>query len=210
PTITAHQIHRVPNRPHGNPISATGPQGTIHLKPTDKTAIMYHEQLAYRRVSPRLIPLRQITNAIGFACFFLVTFFPLVILRLAIPEFFRHGVAYLVFIVPVGILVWGIVMACIIPRRVRALGYLERDSDLVLRRGILFRHQVAVPYGRIQYVDIQQVPLQRVFGVTVIVITTAGGGTASSFEGLPMLEAERLRDDLTHRGYASLAELAAS
>src|SRR5699024_8555029 len=200
PTSTAHPVHPVPNRQRGNPIPTTGHQGTIHLKPTDKTPVMYHEQLAYRRVSPRLIPLRQITNAIGFACFFLVTFFPLVILRLAIPEFFRHGVAYLVFIVPVGILVWGIVMDCVIPRRVRVLGSLERDSDQVLRRGMLFRDQVEVPYDRVPYVDILQGPLQRVFGVTYIVITTAGGGTVSNFEGLPMLEAERLRDDLTHRG----------
>src|SRR5699024_6455895 len=129
---------------------------------------------------------------------------------LAIPEFFSHGIAYLVFIVPVGILVWGIVMACIIPRRVRALGYLERDSDLVLRRGMLFRRQVAVPYGRSQYVDMRQGPLQRSLGVSVRVLTPAGGGPASAFEGLPMAEAERLRDDLTRRGYQCLAELAAS
>src|SRR5699024_9887555 len=87
PTSTAHPVHPVPNRQRGNPIPTTGHQGTIHLKPTDKTPVMYHEQLAYRRVSPRLIPLRQITNAIGFACFFLFTFFPLVILRLLFQSF---------------------------------------------------------------------------------------------------------------------------
>src|SRR5699024_2941292 len=124
--------------------------------------------------------------------------------------FFSHGIAYLVFIVPVADLVWGIVIACIIPSRVRALGCLERDSGLVLRRGGLFRRQVAVPYGRAVYVVSQQGRVTRLFRAAVTVITTAGGGTASTFEGLPMAEAERLRDDLTHRGYQSLAELAAS
>lgn len=169
---------------------------------------MDHEQLPYRRVSPRLIPLRQINNAIGFGIMFLIFLVPLVIVQIAAPEFFDQPVGYLLFLLPTAMLVWGIVMACIIPRQVRAMGYLEKDDDILLRRGILFRHQVAVPYGRIQYVDIRQGPLQRAFGITQIVITTAGGGTASTFEGLPMAEAERLRDDLTERGYARLAELA--
>lgn len=171
---------------------------------------MDHEQLAYRRVSPRLIPLRQLQNAIGFGIFFLVLVVPLLIIQLAYPPFFDNAVAYVLYVLPFGVLVWGIVLACIIPRQVRALGYLENHDDLLLRRGILFKHQVAVPYGRIQYVDIRQGPLQRIFSVTQIAITTAGGGTASTFEGLPMVEAERLRDELTQRGYARLAELAGS
>lgn len=171
---------------------------------------MDHENLPYRRVSPRLIPLRQINNAIGFGLFFLVLLVTVLIIQFASPLFFLSGAAYWLYLLPVGVLVWGIVLACIIPRQVRAMGYLENRDDLVLRRGILFRNQVAVPYGRIQYVDIHQGPLQRAFGVTQISITTAGGGTASTFEGLPMVEAERLRDELTQRGYARLAELAES
>ncbi|GAA2041542.1 PH domain-containing protein [Yaniella flava] len=172
---------------------------------------MDHEQLDYRRVSPRLIPLRQINNAIGFGFFFLALLVPIVIVNAVNSTFFSmNSAAYLLYVLPVAVLVWGIVLACIIPRQVRAMGYLEQQDDLLLRRGILFRNQVAVPYGRIQYVDIRQGPLQRAFGVTQIVITTAGGGTASTFEGLVMPEAERLRDELTQRGYARLAELGQS
>lgn len=171
---------------------------------------MDHEQLPYRRVSPRLIPLRLINTVIGIGLLFLLLFIPLGIVRIAGPEFFSNGAAYLLFLLPAGVLIWGIVLACIIPRQVRAMGYLEKRDDILLRRGILFRHQVEVPYGRIQYVDIRQGPLQRAFGITQIAITTAGGGTASTFEGLPMAEAERLRDELTQRGHARLAELAQS
>lgn len=169
---------------------------------------MDHEQLPYRRVSPRLIPLRQINNAIGFGILFLIFSVPLLIVRIAAPEFFDQPASYLLLLLPTAMLIWGIVMAVIIPRQVRAMGYLEKRDDLLLRRGILFSHQVAVPYGRIQYVDIRQGPLQRAFGITQIAITTAGGGTASTFEGLPMAEAERLRDELTERGFARLAALA--
>ncbi len=171
---------------------------------------MYHEQLPYRRVSSKLIVLRQIHNALGFGIPFVATTAGLLLLYSVTDFFTRFPLAYLLFAVPAALLITGLVFVFIIPRQVRALGYLENRDDLLLRRGILFRHQVAVPYGRIQYVDIRQGPLQRSFGITQIVITTAGGGTASTFEGLPLEEAERLRDDLTQRGYERLAELGTS
>ncbi|GAA4107050.1 PH domain-containing protein [Enteractinococcus coprophilus] len=171
---------------------------------------MYHEQLPYRRVSPKLIVLRHIYNALGFGIPVIATTIGLLMLHASTDFFTSFPVAYLLFAVPVGLLITAIVFVFIIPRQVKALGYLENRDDLLLRRGILFRRQVAVPYGRIQYVDIRQGPLQRAYGITQIVITTAGGGTASTFEGLPLEEAERLRDELTQRGYERLAELAAS
>jgi len=171
---------------------------------------MDHEQLPYQRVSTKLIPLRQIYNALSFGIPVIAVTIGLFVLRSVTPIFDQHPAAYLLFLIPAGLLIWGIIYAFIIPRQVRAMGYLEKQDDLLLRRGILFRHQVAVPYGRIQYVDIRQGPLQRLFGITYIVITTAGGGTASTFEGLEMDEAERLRDELTQRGVTRLAELGES
>lgn len=171
---------------------------------------MYHEQLPYRRVSPKLIVLRQIYNALAFGIPALAVTIGLIILNANTDFFTEFALARLLFVIPVALVIIGVVFVFIIPRQVRALGYLENRDDLLLRRGILFRHQVAVPYGRIQYVDIRQGPLQRAYGITQIVITTAGGGTASTFEGLPLEEAERLRDDLTQRGYERLAELGES
>lgn len=171
---------------------------------------MDHEQLPYQRVSPKLIPLRQIHNALLFGLPVIAVTGALLALYNLTAFFEANAIAYLLFVIPAGLLIWGLCFVFIIPRQVRAMGYLEKRDDLLLRRGILFRQQVAVPYGRIQYVDIRQGPLQRAFGITYIVITTAGGGTASTFEGLPMDEAERLRDELTQRGYARLAELGES
>lgn len=94
---------------------------------------MDHENLPYRRVSPRLIPLRQINNAIGFGLFFLVLIVTVLVIQFASPLFFLSGTAYLLYLLPVGVLVWGIVLACIIPRQVRAMGYLEnRDRKSVV------------------------------------------------------------------------------
>ncbi|HJF15330.1 MAG TPA: PH domain-containing protein [Enteractinococcus helveticum] len=206
-TTAGPQIPRAPNPRCDGPTPLKNPN---HNFRSQQIAGMYHEQLPYRRVSPKLIVLRQIYNALGFGIPIIAVMIGMSILHATTEFFTRFALAPLLYAVPAALLVTGIVFVFIIPRQVKALGYLENRDDLLLRRGILFRHQVAVPYGRIQYVDIRQGPLQRAYGITQIVITTAGGGTAATFEGLPLEEAERLRDDLTQRGYQRLAELGAS
>jgi len=95
----------------------------------------------------------------------------------------------------------------LVPRQVRALGYAERADDLLLRRGILFRSMVVVPYGRMQYVDVTAGPLARRFGIASVQLHTASPGTDASIDGLPTAEAARLRDQLASRGEARLAGL---
>src|SRR5690606_397761 len=60
------------------------------------------------------------------------------------------------------ILAWTL---AILPRQARAIGYQLRDDDLVFRRGILWQRFVAVPYGRMQLIDITHGPLDRGFGI---------------------------------------------
>jgi membrane protein YdbS with pleckstrin-like domain len=95
----------------------------------------------------------------------------------------------------------------LVPRQVRALGYAERADDLLLRRGILFRSMVVVPYGRMQYVDVTAGPLARRLGIASVQLHTASPGTDASIDGLPTAEAARLRDQLASRGEARLAGL---
>ncbi|PZR51598.1 hypothetical protein DNL40_15625 [Xylanimonas oleitrophica] len=95
----------------------------------------------------------------------------------------------------------------LVPRQVRALGYAERDDDLLVRRGILFRSLVVVPYGRMQYVDVQAGPLDRRLGIAQVQLHTAAAATDATIPGLPPEEAERLRDRLSARGEARLAGL---
>lgn len=95
----------------------------------------------------------------------------------------------------------------LIPRQVRAMGYAERADDLLLRRGILFRSMVVVPYGRMQYVDVNAGPLARKLGIASVQLHTASPGTDASIDGLPTAEAARLRDQLASRGEARLAGL---
>ena len=82
------------------------------------------------------------------------------------------------------------------PRRVRSIGYRLREDDLLFRRGIMFQRQVAVPYGRMQLVDITRGPVARALGLADLKFVTAAASTAVTVPGLPMEEADRLRDEL--------------
>jgi membrane protein YdbS with pleckstrin-like domain len=91
------------------------------------------------------------------------------------------------------IMVWSIVL---IPRQAKALGYQLRDDDLVFRKGILWQRFVAVPYGRMQLVDITHGPLDRGFGIAQPKFVTAAAITGVEIPGLPQSVAESLRDHL--------------
>lgn len=84
----------------------------------------------------------------------------------------------------------------ILPRQARAYGYQLRADDLVFRRGILWQRMVAVPYGRMQLVDITHGPLDRGFGIAQLKLVTAAAATGVTIPGLSQEAAERLRDTL--------------
>ncbi|GHS89956.1 hypothetical protein AGMMS50218_17260 [Actinomycetota bacterium] len=147
-------------------------------------------------VSPRLATARHTVNGIVAA----VTVLPTAVLALALG----NGWWWLlpgVLAVPV---VWA---ALLIPRQVRALAYAERADDLLIRKGIMFRSMVVVPYGRMQYVDVNAGPLARRFAIASVQLHTASPGTNATIDGLPPHEAARLRDQLASRGEARLAGL---
>ncbi|TNM69986.1 hypothetical protein FHN55_02075 [Streptomyces sp. NP160] len=92
-------------------------------------------------------------------------------------------------------------------RQVRAIGYAEREDDLLVRRGILFRSLAVVPYGRMQYVDVSAGPLERWLGIATVQLHTASASSDATIPGLRPEEAARLRDRLSRRGEARLAGL---
>ncbi|GAA5033839.1 PH domain-containing protein [Microbacterium fluvii] len=91
------------------------------------------------------------------------------------------------------ILIWTL---AILPRQVRAIGYRLRENDLVFRKGILWQRIVAVPYGRMQLVDITHGPLDRGFGIAQLKLVTAAASTGVTIPGLTQGAAEQLRDTL--------------
>ncbi|NTV40279.1 MAG: PH domain-containing protein [Demequinaceae bacterium] len=97
--------------------------------------------------------------------------------------------------------------AWITVRIVLAHGWAERDDDLLVKRGRMWRSVTVVPYGRMQYVEVTAGPLARAFGIATVQLHTASPGTDASLAGVPADDAARLRDRLTSRGEARLAGL---
>jgi hypothetical protein len=89
-----------------------------------------------------------------------------------------------------------VLVAVFTPRRIRSIGYALRDDDLIVRRGLMWQRFVAVPYGRMQLVDISRGPLGRVLGLSDLRFVTAAASTNVRIPGLPAVEADRLRDRL--------------
>lgn len=102
------------------------------------------------------------------------------------------------------LMVWS---AWVIVRQVTAHAWMEREEDMVVKRGRLFRSVTVVPYGRMQYVEVESGPLARAFGIARVQLHTASPGTDANIAGVPEAEAARLRDRLTSRGEAKLAGL---
>lgn len=101
-------------------------------------------------------------------------------------------------------LVWGL---WLIPRNWRAWGYAERDDDLLVKHGVLFRKLSVVPYGRMQFVDVSSGPIERRMGLATVQLHTASPATDARIPGLPPDEAARLRDRLAALGQARAAGL---
>jgi uncharacterized protein len=109
-----------------------------------------------------------------------------------------------VVVVLLGVVVWGWVL---VGRNARSWGYAEREEELYVKHGALFRRLVVVPYGRMQYVDVQAGPLEQAYKVASVHLHTASPGTSARIPGLPAAEAARLRDRLTALGQSQAAGL---
>ncbi len=82
-------------------------------------------------------------------------------------------------------------------RRYNARGYdLGRDR-LRVARGVWWRSDTIVPFGRVQHIDVDRGPLERAFGLSTIVLHTAGNHNASiSLPGLLDEDAQAMREEI--------------
>jgi len=145
---------------------------------------------AWQRVSPKYAYADLIMNLlfvviVGAA----YSFIAFVVNASRQPPWFVHLIVGAVVLVM-------LVNAVLAFRRVRAIGYVLREDDLLFRRGIMFERIIAVPYGRLQLVDVTRGPLLRSLGLATLKFVTASAATGVNLPGLPEAEAEALRDRL--------------
>src|SRR5699024_3238551 len=92
-------------------------------------------------------------------------------------------------------------------RNAGSWGYADDADDLLVTGGVLFRRLVAIPYGRMQYVDVKAGPVQRWYGIATVTLHTASTATAAQIPGVSADEARALRNRLTEMGEAHGAGL---
>ncbi|WP_271396285.1 PH domain-containing protein [Neomicrococcus lactis] len=161
--------------------------------------------IEWSRVSEKYLKVRVISALIGHVVFVVILSVPLVMRLLGVWTWPAEWIAWAL---PIAGLIWTIIdVLFIIPRQVRAIGYAERQEDLLIRSGIMFRKLMVVPYGRMQYVDVEAGPVDRAFGLCKVKMHTASPSANPEIPGIPETEGARLREQLSARGEAKLAGL---
>lgn len=149
----------------------------------------------WQRVSPVLVRVRSMVLAISLAP---------PVLALVVVALLWWRWAW----VPVAVLVlawlWGQWLVLV---QVPAISYVELEDELAIRKGRMFRSLVTIPYGRIQYVDLQAGPLLRAHGLAEIEVHTASPESSGSIPGLLAHDAESLRERLSALGESRRAGL---
>lgn len=148
--------------------------------------------VSWTPVSPKLASVRRVSAAVMFG---LVAILALVVLGLTVG--WAYGV--LAVVVLAAGFVWSWIL---IGRNQRSWKYAEREDELLVSHGIMFRELVVVPYGRMQFVDVTAGPLERAYGIATVELHTATPATDAKIPGLHPDEAGRLRDRLSALGQA--------
>jgi hypothetical protein len=148
--------------------------------------------VSWTPVSPKLATLRRLNAAILAG---LAAIVALLVLGLSLG--WLYGVLAVVVIALLFGWAW-----ILIGRNQRSWRYAEREDELLVSHGIMFRELVVVPYGRMQFVDVKAGPLERAYGMATVELHTATPSTDAKIPGLHPDEAGRLRDRLSALGQA--------
>ncbi|MFI6337934.1 PH domain-containing protein [Streptomyces sp. NPDC050535] len=135
----------------------------------------------------------------------LVVWLGLLAIAVGVPLGLFAGPVWALFaLLPLALLAWAWPM---LGRNWRSWRYAERADDLLISKGVLWREETVVPYGRMQLVEVTSGPVERHFGLASVQLHTAAAATDARIPGLAPDEAERLRDRLTELGEARSAGL---
>ena len=147
------------------------------------------------RPSPKLRTMRRLEVALGALGFAVIG---------AVASAVALGLALAAAVVG-GVIVIALLAEGFVDRRCSSWGYLERDDDLLIRRGVMIKRLSVVPYGRMQFVDVTAGLIERLFGLATVRLHTAAAATDARLPGLVVAEAGRLREQLTSLGEARAA-----
>ncbi len=141
-------------------------------------------------LDPRQIGvLRTMTFLIGLLPFVLVAIGDAV---LAANTGFPFGV-----FTGLAVLIYALSVLILPGRRYRRWGY-RLDTDMIrIASGLFFRFDTIVPFARVQHIDVARGPIERIFGVSTLILHTAGSYNSTvSLPGLAPEKAEEMRETI--------------
>ncbi|WP_167143271.1 PH domain-containing protein [Canibacter zhoujuaniae] len=181
----------VPEDPEIRAFKTTGSA----VKPLGPKDDWPYERGVWNRLDARYAWVDLVGNLIPVLLFALVFVLPIIDAEHGLGGFFEWIPAWARYM---ALVIAGLFLcnAALAFRRVRTMGWVMRQDDFVFRRGLLFQRTSAVPYGRLQLVDISQGPLQRKLGLASLKFLTAAASGTQVLPGLSAEDADRLRDEL--------------
>lgn len=117
---------------------------------------------------------------------------------------FAAGFGGWMWLAPAAAVLLGIVLVGVLPTlRYRRWRWRMTDRALELSHGVLFRQVRALPYFRIQHIDVEHGPLDRGLGLARLDVHTAS--VTATLPGLPADAAPRVRAALLERAGDAVA-----
>lgn len=146
-------------------------------------------------VSPKLAAVRRLSAVLWYLPFLVVT---------AVMGLTAHPAWWVPFAGILLLFTWNL---WFIGRQVSAHRFLESGDDMIVARGRWWRSVTVVPYGRIQFIDLDEGPLLRMFGLATLKLNTASASSDAAIAGLPREDARALRERLSDRARERMAGL---
>lgn len=151
----------------------------------------------FQRLHPRVIDLWRIQHLVASAVMLVLLAVGAIVVAVStwVPFPYAAGVWGAVALLRGGLLFW-------YPSRAyQAWGYRIDGKVLELREGVIFQTVTLLPLSRLQHVDLNRGPIERMLGLASLAVYTAGTEHAEIVvPGLGLDEAERLRDQLVAVG----------
>ena len=134
-------------------------------------------------VSPTLLKAKTRALIIGTGIFLVLGFIPFLIWNnewlLAIPG---------------AIMIFALVRLPVNRMTVKNTAYLVRADEILVRTGALSRSTIALPFGRIQRVDLHEGIIDSSLGLAQLTFESAAASGSVSIPGVPVQDAKNLRD----------------
>lgn len=173
------------------------------LAPNVRAEMFDAEKVSWTPASPNYLKVKLLSSLLGWVLFLGLASIPLILKMV-----FDYNIwAWLAYGLPALVLVWAIFDTSLVARRVRALGYAELEDHLLVKQGVLIRQVRAVPYGRMQYLEVSAGPIDRAFGLAKLELHTAASNMPVYVVGISEAEAKHLRKVLTERGVEKMVAL---